>query len=274
MSWLGRTAVIATAMAASACGAPSPAGVGVVRDVPYVQEATLDVYALPNVRDAPVLVLLHGCCGNRRDMRQLAQGLAGEGAVVFNASWQSLPAGGTYPKVYAQAACAVAFARSHAVAYGGDGRRITLVAWSDGALLGATVASVGDTLTEGCGNVAATAALPDAFVGVGAFLGWSAAVDERDVNDRTRAFLGPDPATWSTANPFTHLPRRPGLGIALVVGSDDPLLAANQAFASAARATGHPVTVTVVPGAGHLDMLAPSTAEGAATLRAVVQAAR
>jgi acetyl esterase/lipase len=183
--------------------------------------------------------------------------------------------------VYEQAACAVHFARQRAADYGGDPARVTLLGWSDGALIGAVVASAGDRFAGRCTDGDLSSALPDSFVGVGGFLGWptepDGSIDPDYVNERTTRFFGGSPAlspdAWRDGNPYRWLDRRPGLDIGLIVGADDLLLDHNAAFATAARAAGHRVNVTVVPGAGPLHVLAASTAEGAATVRAVLQTA-
>ncbi len=275
-----RTLLALAVLPVAAC-APTSDGVTVTRDVPYSDAAVLDVYTTAGAQAAPVFVLLHGCCGDRRDLAQLARGLAEGGAVVFNASWHGLHEGARYPGAYQLAACAARFARWRAADFGGDPGRVALVGWSDGAMLAAVVAASGDYFREGCG-VASAAADPAALVGIGAFLGWPAGadgvIDRRYVNDRTVAFFGGSPeevpSAWASGNPYTHLHRRPDVNIALVVGAEDTLLADNLRFAAAARSTGHRVDVTVVPGAGHLDVLAASTAQGAATVRALLEIAR
>jgi acetyl esterase/lipase len=278
--WARLVVLMAVANVACTAHATGHTHVEAARNLVYSGTSALDIYARSDAAHGPVLVLLHGCCGDRRDLTQLARGLAVEGAVVFNASWRSLPSGGQYPYVYNEAACAVRFARARAAEYGGDPRRITLLGWSDGALLGAVVAAAGDDFTGDCSVDGS--ALPDAFVGVGAFLGWPVAadgvVDARYVNDRTSVFFGGDPqgapAAWRGGSPYTYVDRRPTLDIGLVVGAGDGLMADNLAFASVARAAGHRVDVNVVPGAGQLEVLAPSTAQGAATVRYVLGTAR
>ena len=281
--WLCIVLLLFVTACGSGPGPSAPASASrVTLDVAYTTGgAVLDVYEARGT-EGPVFVLLHGCCGGKRDLTQLARGLAAEGATVFNAAWRSLPSGGRFPEVYEEAACAVRFARARA-----GGRPITVVGWSDGALLGATVALAGDAFGGGgagarggggggAGCVAGGSAQADAFVGVGAFLGWDGPVDPAQVNDRTTAFFGggPEavPEAWRAASPYTHLATRPSLDIRLVVGSDDTLMAANLTFAAAARAAGHRAGVTVIDGAGHLDVLAPSTAPGAAAVRAILGA--
>ncbi|MDQ4096342.1 MAG: hypothetical protein M3144_00520, partial [Actinomycetota bacterium] len=95
-----RTLVVVLLIAGSACSSQPPSGadrpVRLTRDVPYFGSARLDVFS-PPWSGAPVVVTLHGCCGDREDLFQLAYGLAEAGAVVFNPSFRNLPDGGGYP---------------------------------------------------------------------------------------------------------------------------------------------------------------------------------
>lgn len=270
---------LALAFALVALGVPAPEkpAMVVARDVLYGPGGRLDIYTREGSHRAPVVVMMHGCCGDKRDLTQLARGLSAAGAVTFNVSWTSMPEGGRFPGVYAEAACAVRFARANAGTYGGDPGRVTVLGWSDGALLAAVAAMAGARFQEGC-PVEDTSSAPAKLVGVGAFLGWpvpTGPIDARYVNERSIAFFGgaPEdaPDAWRSGNPYTYLGRQPELAIGLVVGAGDVLVDDNLAFAAAARNAGHGVTVSVVDGGGHLDLLAPSMPQGAATVRAVMR---
>jgi len=278
--------VLAAALTGVACGSsPSPgagATVAVTRAIPYTATAELDVYRPEGSTGAPVVVTLHGCCGSREDLAPLARGLAENGAVVFNASWRGTDGEGAgYPGAYQDAACAVRFARATAPAHGGDPGRVTLVGWSDGALAAGVVANAAPDFDDGC-LADGAGVLPDSFVALGGFLGWAAAgdgrVDAQFVNERTVRYFGgtpqDEPAAWAAGNPYTHLGRNPGLEIRLVVGREDPLLIDGQCFSRAARAAGHPVSLSVAEGAGHQTVLAPRTSEGALAVREILEAAR
>jgi len=271
----------ALVLTGGACGKGPPASVSVDRRIPYTATAELDVYRPPGRRGLPVIVMLHGCCGSRDNLSPLASRLAEEGAVIFNASWRGTDSdAGGYPGAYEEAACAVRFARATAPAHGGDPRRVTLVGWSDGALVAGVVADAGDDFAHGCRGEAA-GATPDSFVGLGGFFGWAPAgdgsIDATYVNERTVRFFGgtpPDAATaWAAGNPYTHLGRNPRVPIRLVVGSDDPLLVDDQCFALAALAVGHPVSLNIAEGAGHQTVIAPQYPEGALAVRQILLAA-
>lgn len=289
---------LVTVAAAAACGGgdtdeAADAGVQMTRDLSYAPGRTLDVVApprqaAPEGASGPVVVTLHGCCGDRHDLTPLAVALATGGAVVFNASWQNMNDGGGWPHSYEQAACALRWARQEAPRYGGDPGRVTVVGWSDGALVAGVAALLGGTpapaqtscLAAGRPAPDGEPALADALVVVAGFPGWPAGdpVPPEQVNGRTVAFFGgrPDeaPDAWAGGNPFTHLHRNPAIPVRLVVGREDPLLGANGCFLAAARAAGHPVRLVVAPGAGPQTVIAPRTPEGRITVAEVLATAR
>jgi acetyl esterase/lipase len=277
----GGPAVLAlVAAVALASSAPARPGVRVRRDVAYTPTAALDVYAPAGGRELPVLVLLHGCCGSRADLSQLALATAAGGAVVFNAGWRSMADGGRFPGVYQQAACAVRVARASAGRYGGDPRRVTLLGWSDGAMLATVVANAGDDFDGDC-RAPAGSALPDAVVGVGGFLGWPVdrgGVPDRYVTPRTIRFFGGAPASapaaWSAGNPFRHLGRNRRAAVTLLVADGDPLLEDNRRFLAALTAAGHRASLTVVPGGDPLTLISPRTDQGRSTVREALRVAR
>jgi len=264
-----------------ALGCRPASKVQVTQDLRYIGFELLDVYTSSSpATGRPVIVTLHGCCGDKQDLSLLAYRLAEDGAVVFNASWRTLRRGGGFPVSYQDVACAVRFARATATDRGGDPRRITVVGWSDGALPGAVVANAGDDFPGDC-PVEGASALPDAFVGVSGFPGWSGrggAVDPGLVNEDTVRFFGGTPATaaraWSAGNAYTDLGRNRGLQVRLVIGGDDPLLAENVCFARASQRAGHETKLTVVRNAAELSLIAPRTPEGRAAVDEIMAAAR
>jgi acetyl esterase/lipase len=272
--------VLAAASVLAGCGHREPASVEVTRDLRYTTSTTLDVFALPSGDGRPVVVTIHGCCGTRKDLLPLAMRLAAGGAVVFNASWPNFVDGGRYPTSYQEVGCAVRFARAQALRFGGDPSRVTLVAWSDGALIGGVVTNLGDSVGGECpagvGN-----ARPEAFVALGGFLGWPAGedgwVDPAYVTPRTVDFFGGTPAArpdaWAGGNPYASLGRGAQVPIRLLVGSDDELRAGNERFAEAARAAGHSVDLVVVDGASNLSLLSTGLPEGRRAVAEVLRTA-
>jgi acetyl esterase/lipase len=279
----GRPAVLALGLGivlalALASFAQPRSDVKVRRDVAYATGVTLDVYAPGRGHGRPVLVMLHGCCGSRADLSQLALAAAEGGAVVFNVTWRSMLDGGRFPAVYQQAACAVRVARASATRYGGDRRRVTLLGWSDGAMLAGVVANAGDDFGGDC-QAPGESALPDAVVGVGGFFGWPVGrggVPDRYVTPRTIRFFGgapaATPAAWSAGNPFSQLGRNRRVSMTLIVAAGDPLLEDNRRFLAALVAAGQRATLTVVPGDA-LTLISPRTDQGRVTLQETLRVA-
>jgi acetyl esterase/lipase len=272
---LGATLLLAVAVRAS----PLP-GVHILQ-APYTSTMTVDVYAPTGGHGRPVLVLLHGCCGSKEDLSQFAWAAAVDGAVVFNPDLLSMVRGGRFPTVYQQAACAVRFARATASRYGGDPDRVTLLGWSDGAMLAAVVGNAADHFSGDC-LAHGGSGVPDAVIGVGGFFGWPVApegrVDARYVTPRTVQFFGGSPAraplAWAAGNPYTYLGRNRGLEVALLVGATDPLLDGNRRFVAALRGAGQRATLRIVPGDDPLTLISPRTDQGHATLQETLRVAR
>ncbi|NNE11158.1 MAG: hypothetical protein HKN41_02815 [Ilumatobacter sp.] len=271
--------VLAAAVAWWAQDAPTrdafaPPDIVIERDVEYAPGSFLDVLRPTGTGPWPAAVLLHGCCGGRRDMFQLAHELASRDVVAYNADWQPISEGGSFPAVYAQAACAVRFARDRAAVDGGSGE-VTLVAWSDGALVGATLAlSDGDAFASGCASTASSR--PDRFVGIAGFYGWSDPdrIASPQHLEGAERFFGGSPAaapeSWSLGNPYARLGGPVSPPMTLLVGADDSLVVDAACFDRALRAAGHPSTLTVVREAGHLEMVASRTPGGIAAVDLVV----
>jgi acetyl esterase/lipase len=268
------------------CGATSrapdepPAARTIAEDVNYAWERQLDVYAPVPTPDARVatVVLLHACCGDRADLTKLAEAIAAEGVVVLNVGWGGFNADGSFPESYEDVACAVRFARAEAESYGADPRRVALVGWSDGALAGAVVAHAGDSFAVERCFAQEHSALPDAFVGVSGFYGWTAPVDISYVTDRAVRFFDGAPAeqpqAWSDATPYSWLGRRPTMPSVLLVGTTDLLRADAERFDAALRRAGQPSRLLVLPPAGDQSLISARTEEGRVVAREAAAAAR
>jgi acetyl esterase/lipase len=262
------------------CGSAPGREVAMTRGIAYAPGMELDVHARAGTTGAPVLVLLHGCCGSKDDLTQLAEAIAARGAVVFNASWTNVERGGAWPRSYQDAACAVRFARATAASFGGDPGRVALLGWSDGSLLAAVVAMAGNDLVGGCPRPGVSA-LPDALVGVAGFYGWPATpgqvVDRRYVNARTVRFFGGTPTqvprAWAGGNPYTQLGGNRRLEVRLVAGDADPLLADSRRFLAALRRAGYRATLRVADGGDHRTVIAPRLPPGRLTVEEALAAA-
>ena len=234
-------------------------------------------------KDAPVVVLVHGCCGDRRDLAGLARALARRGAVVLNAEIRNTRMGGGWPASYDDAICSVSMARHVAAELPGGPHRVVLVGWSDGALIGTTVALGWSTLAprvERCAVDAEVSLPPDQFVGLSGYYGWPGAdVPAEVVNPGTirwfGAIPGDDPAAWREANPWSWLTDAPSRALGtrpsflLLSGTNDPLLADARAFSSALADHGFAVSHVEIALGSHLGLAQPRAEDGAAALAVV-----
>ncbi len=255
--WLGAQA--------QAPEAPPESAVLVTHDLKYHPSALVDVYHPDGSAGHPVIVLLHGCCGGREDLFQLAHGLASRGVVVFNAEWTAIPDGGRYPEVYEQAACAVRYARFSAALFGGDGSDVALLGFSDGALLGAVVTL---TASEAQGECAySDSSKPDLFIGVSGFYGWELdGPGSIETTPEMEGFFGGSPleapTAWAEGNPYDHLDSTSTSSFLLIAGEDDPLASNAACFQLALVDAGHDSGLTIVPRTGHLELISPRTPAG------------
>lgn len=264
----GLVALVA-ALVVGGCGAATArAPVDVVGGLTDGAGNELVVYRPVRAREAPVAVLLHGCCGDHTDMGQLAWALAHTGVVAVTASWTTAADGGGWPRSYGDAGCAVAWARQHSSAHGGDPDTVLLVAWSDAGLL-AAVAGVGAAPPRpGC---ASDRTQPDGVVGLAAYFGTGLAARPRLTEEQSR-FLGRR-GLRSPGLPEVALAGRVSAPTWLVVGRDDSLHDETLAWATTLEAAGARVTTTVERG-GHGDAISPRTPLGATAVAVVRSAAR
>ncbi|KWA33487.1 carboxylesterase [Burkholderia multivorans] len=123
-------------------------------DIPYGsgERHVLDVYVPTRVMDdwpadsdagVPVVVFFYGGSwqsGERKDYLFVGEALASRGFVAVLPDYRTYPAT-TFPGFVDDAAQAVAWARAHASAFGGDPRRLILMGHSAGAQIAALLAT-------------------------------------------------------------------------------------------------------------------------------------
>ncbi len=112
-------------------------------NIPYVESGdplqTLDVYALPSAKNAPVVVWIHGGgwqAGDKSEMGQKPQAFVEKGFVLVSVNyrlWPKVPMG----DIVRDVAKSVHWVHDHAASFGGDPARLLIMGHSAGAQLAA-----------------------------------------------------------------------------------------------------------------------------------------
>jgi acetyl esterase/lipase len=247
----------------------------VVNNVPFTSavpcgaktcQVKLDVFVPVGTGSFQTVVLLRGGpsgMGGRSYLGTLAQMLAGEGLLVFNADYRDIYSeGGGYPQAFDDVSCAIRFARAEASRYGGDGARITLAGHSLGGWVGSVVALDptpfdGDCLAQdGSGR-------PDAFVGLAGNYDLTAPWNMPDLLTFFGGSAEATAAARAASDPFAYA-YGSKIPVRLVAGTNDTAVdpAASTALDIFLLKQGWNVSLTRVPGATHMSLVsAPVAAE-------------
>jgi acetyl esterase/lipase len=240
---------------------PKPQYERLVRTQEYLPGVAADVFLPAAARDrAPVVVLLPGGSwrsADRSGLAPLAETLAERGMTVVNATYRAADSGARFPEPVADIVCAVDFgveqARLEHVAPG----PVVLVGHSSGAQLASLAALEPARFRGACPYPQVD---PDGFVGLSGpydIAAWQA--DAAPMFTRSPA---QDPQLWKEANPFTWAFSRTGadpLSVLLAHGDNDYGVSVVNSthFATALKEAGHPVQLSVVPGATHSSIYGP-----------------
>ena len=221
----------------TATGSAITLPVEVTKDVAYstplqpdVSEQRLDVYAPTEPGAWPVVVFLHGYHEEKEGHEKLSQAIAEQGAAVFTVDWfvwipdlTVREKGKGFREMSETVTCATRFARATAPDYGGDPARVTLVGFSAGAAMGASVALAGDhhdrlweEFTSNRGGpppqvgclVSGGSAHVDAFVGIAGPYS-------------IRRSEAKDPELTAITDVYAHLGENPDLKVRLIHGEED-----------------------------------------------------
>ena len=226
-------------------------GIGEGRTVEFDREhrLSLDIYRPAGVQlNAPVVVFFYGGSwrsGDRAYYRFVGQALARRGVLAIIPDYRKAP-DHPFPDFMLDAASAVAWTRNNVAASGGDRSRIFLMGHSAGAQIAALLATDGRYL--------ATHGLrPRDLAGV---IGLAGPYDFLPLTEPAiKQALGPS-IGWRNTQPinFVDGDEPPFL---LLQGDVDKRVDPGNAprFAERLRAHGVSVTLTIVPGVGHVAML-------------------
>lgn len=276
MKWLAAILVLMTPAAAHA----RPATVQEYMDQPQATADARIAYgpAPPQVVELflpkgegphPVVVLVHGGCylAEYQGLAQtsaIARDLANRGVAVWNVEYRKLgEAGAAYPGAFLDVAAAVDGLRSAAATHGLDLSHVVAVGHSAGGHLALWAAS--------------RARLPKASplwrpdpLPIAAVVSLGGIGDLEGQGDIFAGACGPEPipriigaaereAPYADTSPAELLPS--GARVVMVAGEFDHVMppATGEAYAGRARAAGDEAEAVAIPGAGHFDVVIPTT---------------
>ena len=224
----------------------------------YGDGLRIDVHAPEDRSNHPIAITVHGggwFAGQLDSMGHLADGLAARGFVVFNATYRTIARGGSFPGTVEDVACAVAYARDHALDYSTTASHFTLIGHSAGAHLSSLVAFSPTTFGGECAG---------AERGVDAWVGLAGSYDTDVYAFLLRPFFGTafaeDPAPWRAGNPYTYVNEiDPSLELLFIHGDADEIvpIAMSEDLYLAADLAGASASLRIIPGAGHGEVNSP-----------------
>lgn len=208
---------------------------------------TLEIYAPPQAKGAPIIVMVHG--GGWRIGDKNSRGVVEnklkhwlpQGFVLVSVDYRMLPEA-TVDIQARDVAAAVAYVEAHAADWGSDGRRLIVMGHSAGAHLVALVsADPGRVVTAGGYPWRGTVVLDSAALDVAHVMG---AKHPRLYDDA----FGSDPAFWASVSPTAQLKREaiPMMLICSLKRPDDSC-GQSRAFAAHLKVIGQDAPVVPQP---------------------------
>jgi acetyl esterase/lipase len=212
----------------------------------------IEIYGPAGQSEDPVVVMFHGggwYGGGPVSMTGLADFLADEGMVVFNATYRT--ASGGFPDSFDDVSCAIRYANKRAREFSSVDETVSVVAHSAGAHLAAVVALAGDEFGGQC---------PDSEdPPIGRFVGIAGPYDPTLYALLLAQYFGTrledDPDPWEAGSPYSYLGQNPDLEFLLAHGESDELVPvqSSELFYEALVNAGYRATLEILPRASHLD---------------------
>lgn len=243
-----------TTPAATALPGPAP----LVAD--YLPDLPASLYVPEGVTAAPLVVMIPGGSWYTADptaLGPLAQYLAANGIAAMPAKIRAGANGILHPVPVQDILCATAYGVAAAEEQGLDVGTVVLLGHSSGAHQAALATLTPDAWVDAAATCPWGAAAPDALVGI------AGPYDISLIPEVAALLLGTrpedDPAGWEAANPLRLAGARPEVPVLLVHGTFDRVVPEffSEDFAAALEVGGHDVTVEVIQGGDHSDVLTP-----------------
>jgi len=258
---LGGCAAGGEAVSATTASPVTVSSAGTAYDPALVSE-TYPPTTVPQGAVPVVLVVPGGgwSTADRTGMTPLAEQLAAAGFFAVNASYRAGTDGAHFPVPLQDVQCAAAYAVAQAIAAGLTPGPVVLVGHSAGGHLVALAGTSGATLARRCHDPVPTIAGVVGLAGVYDTAAFAAPMADFFGTSRSQ-----DQALWDSGDPThyvtTHAAPR-ALRVLLIHGDADATVPVEQAvaFARALKDAGMTVTVDVVPGASHMDVIKPEIA--------------
>ena len=257
------------------------------RTIPYgtdpLQVADLWLPAAPSKTPLPTVLMVHGGCwttdiADRSIMNWIADDLAKRGYAVWNIDYRGVDRpGGGYPGTFRDVAAAADALRTNAKANNLDLHRLVAVGHSAGGHLALWLA--GRSRLPAASQLRTPNPLPIYHVvSLGGLPDLEQARAEKqgcgaEVIDK---LVGPPSTANRDVYADTSIPRLAPLGVAqiLVNGDRDRIIPTHFAatYAAKMRARGERVTIRIIPGQGHVELIAPETPAWATAVTAIDRA--
>ncbi len=244
-----------TTPAATALPGPEP----FVAD--YLPDLPASLYVPEGVTAAPLVVMIPGGSWYTADpasLDALARYLAENGIAAMPAKIRAGANGVLHPVPVQDILCATAYGFAAAEEQGLDVGPVVLLGHSSGAHQSALATLTPEAWADATGTCPWDPATPEALIGV------AGPYDISLIPEVAALLLGTrpqdDPAGWEAANPLRLAGARPEVPVLLVHGTFDRVVPEffSEDFAAALEAGGHPVTVEVIEGGDHSDVLTPA----------------
>lgn len=188
----------------------------------------------------------------------LARHLSGAGIAAMPVRIRAARDGVTYPVPVEDILCAVAYGVATASDRGVDVGTVVLLGHSSGAHLSSLAVLATDAYTAGVAETCPWAPVtPDALIGLSGPYDVTMLAEVAEL--LFKSLPDEDPATWEGGNPLNRAGLRPDVPVLLVHGAVDEVVPQvfTDDFAAALAAGGHDVTVKILDGLNHGDVLLP-----------------